>query len=73
MKCHGKAAISGTGKLLCLPFRFNVGAAKECSDAMTAAGPLLAFKAMAQRNSGGLAMAGHAELSAGASCKSCHR
>jgi hypothetical protein len=48
MKRHGKAAISGTGKLLCLPFRFNVCTVKECRDAMTAAGPLLAFKAMAQ-------------------------
>jgi hypothetical protein len=43
MKRHGKAAIGGTGALSVQRPR-----GEECSDAVTAASPLLAFKAMTQ-------------------------
>jgi hypothetical protein len=72
MECDGKSAVRAAGVPPPLAPWLDVFAAEKYADAVGAASSLLAFEAMAQRDFYWLAVAGHAELPAGAGCKSRH-
>src|SRR5262249_60144320 len=73
VESHRMAAVRAAREVFGFPSRCDILAGEKCRNSKGAAGPPLAFKAMAERNYDWVSRTAHVELPTNTGCKSrCH-